>query len=300
MSEYVLEVRGLQKEFSKGVKVVDNISFNVSHGDTFGFLGPNGAGKTTIIRMILGLIKPNDGQVFINNASIQGDYFNAISKVGALVEGPAFYDYLTARKNLEIFGEYSGGVTNEKIRSLLKLVNLEDRADEKVSSYSLGMKQRLGIAQALLNDPKLLILDEPTNGLDPFGVKDMRELIKSLSQQGITILISSHILSEIEQICNKVLIINKGKEVVIGKTEDLIKKKNLYEIICDDIDKLRSIKAKYDYFNIIEEKSVRLRINDITPEELLKLLIYEDLKVKAYYPVTLNLEEYFFNVLEDK
>lgn len=300
MNAVVLEVKNLEKSFGK-TKVVNNISFNVEKGDIFGFLGENGAGKTTTIRMILGLLKIDNGDVFINGKSIKNNFYSAVSKVGALVEGPAFYDYMTAKENLEAFGAYSGGVKKEKIDYLIDLVGLNGRENDKVKEYSLGMKQRLGIAQALLNDPELIILDEPINGLDPKGIKEIRNLMFDLSSKGITILISSHILGEIQHTCNKVIIINKGKQVVSGFTQDLLDKTNMYDIEGTDKDKLVNTLKEIDNITIQNvDDVVRVKISDnLLPEDLLNMIIVNN-KIRVFSPVKVSLEDYFFNTLEGR
>jgi len=223
-SEQVIEVRGLTKKF-RNLTAVDNLDLNVYRGDVFGFLGPNGAGKSTTIRMLLSLIKPTSGEMKIFNKSIVKDRKEIFSKVGAIVEKPDFYLYLSAYKNLEILGKLSGADTSKKkIMEMLELVGLEKRYKSKVKTYSHGMKQRLGLAQALLHDPELIILDEPTTGLDPQGMKEIRDLIIYLSREkGKTIFLSSHILHEVELIATRMIILNKGKVQVEGTVEDLLK-----------------------------------------------------------------------------
>jgi ABC-2 type transport system ATP-binding protein len=298
MSTVVLEVKNLEKSF-RNIKVVNNISFKVEKGDIFGFLGENGAGKTTTIRMILGLLKIDKGDVYIHEKSIKNDFYSAVRKVGALVEGPAFYDYMTAKENLEVFGSYSGRIKKEKIQGLLELVGLKDRENDKVKEYSLGMKQRLGIAQALLNDPELLILDEPINGLDPKGIRDIRNLMFDLSSKGVTILISSHILDEIQHTCNKVLIINKGKYSISGFTKELLDNSNMYDIEATNTDKLVQTLNKIKEVNIQNiDNFVRVKINaDLFPEDLLNMIIVNN-KIRMFSPVKVSLEDYFFDTLE--
>ncbi|MBT2291849.1 ABC transporter ATP-binding protein [Paenibacillus albidus] len=301
MSNIVLKVENLQKSFGKK-KIIDNISFTVEKGDVFGFLGPNGSGKTTTIRMMLGLLKPDHGDVQIINQSVQSNFYGAVSKVGALVEGPAFYEYMTAIENLEAFAAYSGNSDKQLPERLLKVVGLENRGNDKVKDYSLGMKQRLGIAQALLNEPELLILDEPTNGLDPQGIKEIREMIIDLSRQGMTIFLSSHILSEVEQICNKVTIINKGKNMISGFTKELVGISKSYDIEAVEQMSLLSTLEKINGVTVQEAgEIVKVRLADeLPPEQLLYLLIKHEVKVIRYTPVKSSLEEYFFDVVGEK
>lgn len=296
MSDVVLEVNQLEKSFGKH-KVVDQISFSIEKGDIFGLIGPNGAGKTTTIRMLLGLLQPEAGSVKINGYDIKKEFYSAIGRIGALIEGPAFYDYLTAMENLKIFQAYSGLKEIEEIYRILELVELYDRRNDKVKHYSLGMKQRLGLAQALLNKPELLILDEPTNGLDPQGIKDIRKLLKSLSKEGITILFSSHILSEVENMCHKILVLNKGKKVVSGLTKDLITQGDIYDINPVNKEQLILCLKKMASVEIIKNEdvtSVRVKLKTIVPEDLLTYLVKEDVKIKSYQPVRVTLEDYFF------
>lgn len=213
----VLKCTNLKKEV-KGKIIVENISFSINKGDVVGFLGPNGSGKTTVIKLILGLIKISEGKVQINGFDIQKDFEKSIEKVGAIVESPDLYMYLSGLDNLKITANNYKGITKERINEVIKLVGLENRIKDKVSTYSLGMRQRLGIAEALINNPRLLILDEPTNGLDIEGIIEIRNLIKELSNQGTAILISSHNLTEIDNVCNRIIAIKNGKIIA----DDLI------------------------------------------------------------------------------
>lgn len=225
--EVLLNVNNLEKSFGS-FKAVNNISLKVFKGDVYGFLGPNGAGKSTTLRMILGLIKPNDGNIQINNQSIFGNKRNYLNRIGALIERPDFYKNLTGYQNLNILHKMSGLQNKERINEVLKEVGLFEKKNQKVGGYSQGMKQRLGIAQTLLHEPSLIILDEPSNGLDPQGQADMRELILKINRtMGITIIISSHILSEIEKISNRMIVINKGKKIIEGKVSELMNSDSL-------------------------------------------------------------------------
>ncbi|MDZ7764007.1 MAG: ABC transporter ATP-binding protein [Melioribacteraceae bacterium] len=221
--EKVIEVKGLTKRY-KNLIAVDNLDLNVHRGDVFGFLGPNGAGKSTTIRMLLTLIKPTSGSIKIFGKSMPQNRIEILKKIGAIVEKPDFYLYMTAYKNLEILGKISGAdISKNNIMRLLEMVGLSERYNSKVKTYSHGMKQRLGIAQALLHDPELIILDEPTTGLDPQGMKEIRELILHLSkEQNKTVLLSSHILREVELIATRMIIINKGKTKVEGTVDELL------------------------------------------------------------------------------
>lgn len=223
MGNYIVETVGLSKEF-KRFKAVDNINLKIEEGKIYGFLGPNGAGKSTTLKMLLGLVKPTKGQIKILDMDINKNREDILSKIGALIESPSYYRHLTAYENLEILRRVLK-LEKNSIEEVLKTVKLWEVRNKKVKEFSLGMKQRLGIAEALIGNPKLLILDEPTNGLDPVGILEIRELIKSFSKEkGITVIISSHILSEIELIADNVGVINKGRLIYQGTLEKLKEK----------------------------------------------------------------------------
>ncbi|GGE18826.1 ABC transporter ATP-binding protein [Marinithermofilum abyssi] len=218
----VLSVHNLSKRIGKR-EIVKNITFDVQKGEIFGFLGPNGAGKTTTIRMLVGLIRPTAGRVMIGGYPLHQRFLDAIRHVGCIVENPELYPYLTGRENLEHFARMQPDIPPERILEVTQLVELEERIDDPVKTYSLGMRQRLGIAQALLGNPQLLILDEPTNGLDPAGIRDMRRFIRRLSEeQGISVFISSHILHEVQLICDRVAIIHEGEIIRTGPVHQLL------------------------------------------------------------------------------
>ncbi|WP_208589667.1 ABC transporter ATP-binding protein [Gracilibacillus suaedae] len=218
--EYIIQTKNLSKKFGKEL-AVNGVDIRIAKGEIYGFLGPNGAGKSTTIRMLLGLMKPTSGKVAIFGKDLKSERINILKKVGSLVENPSYYPHLTAKENLEAIRKIVG-VPKTRIDEVLKTVRLQDAANKKVKGFSLGMKQRLGIATALLNKPELLILDEPTNGLDPSGIIEIRELIKSLPEKyGMTILISSHLLSEIDQIATTVGIITKGKMIFQDSIEEM-------------------------------------------------------------------------------
>jgi len=219
--EVVLRTRNLSKHYGKRL-AVDNLNLEVKRGEIFGFLGPNGAGKTTTIRMALGLIAPSAGNVEILGHDVATHRAHILPRVGALVETPALYLYMSGRNNLRAVGSVLGGVPDERIDAVLELVGLRARQKDRVRTYSLGMKQRLGVAIALLQDPDILILDEPANGLDPAGIVEMRDLMHRLAAEGKTVFISSHMLSEVQQICTRVAIINLGRLISESSIEELI------------------------------------------------------------------------------
>lgn len=219
--EIILSVEHLKKRIGKRW-IVQDVSFEVKAGEIFGFLGPNGAGKTTTIRMLVDLIRPTEGQVAICGFDVQKDPERALSLVGSIVENPEVYTYLTGWENLEQFARMMPGIDAARIQEVADLVGLDQRIHDKVRTYSLGMRQRLGIAQALLGRPKLLILDEPTNGLDPKGIKEMRSFIRLLAKEGLAVFVSSHLLSEIQVLCDRVAIISRGRVLAVGAVHELL------------------------------------------------------------------------------
>ncbi len=300
--DHVIEVRGLTKKF-KNLVAVNNLDLNVYRGDVFGFLGPNGAGKSTTIRMLLSLIKPTAGSIRIFGMDIKENRAKIYSKIGAIVEKPDFYLYLSAYKNLEILGKMSGADTSKKkIMEMLELVGLAKRYKSKVKTYSHGMKQRLGLAQALIHDPELIILDEPTTGLDPQGMKEIRDLIIYLSKEkNKTIFLSSHILREVELIASRMIIISKGTTQVEGTVDELLKSDKVS--VAFEVDRVEE--AKEIITNSQWQSSFKSTIkNEMTFElaknetsELNKFLIEKGFAVSAVIPVR-SLEDYFLKITE--
>jgi ABC-2 type transport system ATP-binding protein len=223
---------GLSKSYGKRL-AVDHLDLQVDRAELFGFLGPNGAGKTTTIRMALGLIAPTGGSVELFGLEVRSHRGQVLPRVGALVESPALYGYLSGRDNLRAVGDLLGGASEKRIDEVLEIVSLKGRDRDRVRTYSMGMKQRLGLAMALLNDPDLLILDEPANGLDPAGIVEMRDLLRDLAAGGKTVFISSHVLSEVQQICTRVAIINHGKLIRVAPVHDLLKSSGEFEVRVD-------------------------------------------------------------------
>ncbi len=266
-SEKIIEIKNLVKYYGK-FKAIEDVSFDVYKGDVFGFLGPNGSGKSTTIRTMLSLIKPTNGTLNLFGKDLLSNRNFILGKIGCIVEKPDFYKYLSAEKNLEIFGRISGvSVSKKKIHEMIDFVGLKGREKDKLSGFSHGMKQRLGIAQTLLHDPDLIILDEPTTGLDPQGIIDIRNLILQLkNERNKTVLLSSHILSEIELIANRLVIINKGKTLIQGSVKDLL---NAQELIVsfkvDNINLAKTILEKADLINAfesIEDKNILLHLSE--------------------------------------
>ncbi|MBT8379331.1 MAG: ABC transporter ATP-binding protein [Ignavibacteria bacterium] len=301
--ENVIEIINLNKRF-KEIVAVDNLNLKVLRGDVFGFLGPNGAGKSTTIRLLVSLIAPNSGAINIFGESLKENRKKILTRVGAIVEKPDFYNYLSAYKNLKILSKISGiEVKSSRIFELLELVGLKERYKSKVKTYSHGMKQRLGIAQALLHDPELIILDEPTTGLDPFGMKEIRDLIIKLSkEENKTIFLSSHILSEIEMIADRMVIINKGKTIVEGEVKELLNSGTLkvtFEV--DNVDKTKSIldgKSWYKKIDSISEDKLTFTLEQNDIGTLNKYLVENGITVSAVMPKR-SLEEYFLKITSE-
>lgn len=303
MEDLIIKVEQLTKKF-KNFTAVDNLHLNVHRGDIFGFLGPNGAGKSTTIRMLLTLVKPNAGDIQIFGKNILSSRNDILRKIGAIVEKPDFYMYLSAYKNLEILGKLSGADTSRRrIMELLGTVGLDKRAKSKVKTFSHGMKQRLGLAQALLHDPELIILDEPTTGLDPQGMKEVRELIRELKDKGKTIFLSSHILREVELIANRMIIINKGKTLVEGTVDDLLKSDTLdvtFEF--SDIEKASAVINESRFAGMIgsaEKNEYTFKLLKEEIPEANRFFVSKDIDVIAISPRK-SLEEYFLKITEQQ
>jgi ABC-type multidrug transport system ATPase subunit len=218
MTELVIETRMLSKRYGEAIVAVDDLELRVRRGEVYGFLGPNGAGKTTTLRMLLGLVRPTSGEAAVLGAPPGAP--EGLARIGSMVEAPAFYPYLSGRDNLRVLARYAG-IEDGRVEAVLDEVHLRDRAADRSATYSLGMKQRLGVAAALLKDPELLILDEPTNGLDPAGMADMREFIRALGKGGRTVVLSSHLMGEVEQVTDRVGVIRAGSLVAEGTVEEL-------------------------------------------------------------------------------
>jgi ABC-2 type transport system ATP-binding protein len=227
--ETVLSVQGLKKRIGRKT-IIRQVSFDVLAGEIFGFLGPNGSGKTTTIRMLVDLIKPTEGKIIVCGEDISLHPERALAHIGCIVENPEMYAFMTGWENLEHFARMQAGITSARIAEVVEIVGLDQRIQDKVKTYSLGMRQRLGIAQALLGSPKLLILDEPTNGLDPKGIKELREFIRKLADGGMSLFISSHLLSEIQLMCDRVAIIAHGEVIAVGEVDELVSQAGTYTI----------------------------------------------------------------------
>jgi ABC-2 type transport system ATP-binding protein len=291
--------RGLVKRYGELV-AVDHVDLTVEHGDVFGYLGPNGAGKTTSLRMLLGLIRPSEGraELFGRDPLVRGA--KALDGVAGFVEGPAFYPYLSARRNLELLSVYDDG-PRSRIDEVLDLVELRDRARDRVGGYSHGMKQRLGIAASLLRAPRLLLLDEPTTGLDPAGMRDMRQLVRRLAAEGITILLSSHLLYEVEDLCNRVAIVRRGRVVYEGSLAELKATAAAgYRLRAVDLETARRVALSVAGIAdlVAEDGELRFAAGEDAVAMLTVALGRAGVGFTALVPTTASLEELFLDLTE--
>ena len=288
--------RGLVKQYGE-IKAVDHVDLTVEAGDIYGFLGPNGAGKTTAMRMMLGLLRPDEGAVELFGRDPQGGAPAALEGVAGFVETPRFYSYLSGRKNLELLAALDGGDATHRIDPVLARVELSGRAKDKVGNYSQGMRQRLGLAAALLRDPRLLIIDEPTNGLDPGGIRDRRDMIKQLAAQGMTILLSSHLLAEVEELCTRVAIIRNGCVVYEGALADFHARATpRYRLRTTDQARAREIVAAT--VELEPDGSLIFAADEAAAIALSRRLVEAGLGIAALVPEATTLEELFFELTE--
>ena len=294
----VLSTHGLTKDF-KHLRAVDNLDLSICRGDVFGFLGPNGAGKTTTIRLIFGLIYPTSGYVRIAGHQVPGDRQEALRHIAGFVDDPTFYGNMTARRNLRIFGKMNGDVTEQRITEVLELVGLSERGQSKVGSFSHGMRQRLGIALALIHHPDLIVLDEPTSGLDPQGMKDVRELIRDLGQSGTTVFLSSHLLHEVELVCNRAAILRRGRLIAQGPVAELHPASNAVKIMTGNQGKaLEVIRRLVPGGSIKEDEGyIVVESGEGLVAEMVRRLVADDVDVLAVVPaVEQGLEDMFLEL----
>jgi ABC-2 type transport system ATP-binding protein len=289
-----LVARDLTKVIGKRT-IVDGVSLELHPGEVFGFLGPNGAGKTTTIRMLVGLIKPTNGSVTICGHDLRGDFENAMRCIGCIVETPDLYRFMTGRENLEHFARMLGA-TSADIERVASLVMLAHRLDQRVGTYSLGMRQRLGIAQALLGHPKVLILDEPANGLDPAGIREIRELLRSLAATGMSVFVSSHLLAEIELMCDRVAIIHKGRLLRIGSVHELISSRRAVELRVGDADRAGALLAAREVPFDRDTDRFFLHIDEQDAPPVIAELAASGIDIYSVRPRTQSLEEMFIDV----
>ncbi|WP_404470167.1 ABC transporter ATP-binding protein [Sutcliffiella horikoshii] len=277
-------------------EIIKDVSFEVYKGEVFGFLGPNGAGKTTTIRMMVGLMSITSGDIHIDGESIKTDYEKAVRQVGAIVENPEMYKFLTGYQNLKQYARMMPGITAERLDEVIELVGLTDRIKEKVKTYSLGMRQRLGIAQALLHKPKVLILDEPTNGLDPAGIREIRDYLRSLArEEGMAIVVSSHLLSEMELMCDRVGIIQKGELIDIQSIRDFINDggKTLYQLECEPLEEAMALMREMDMPHNLTEGKLQVELDRAAVPMFIKSLVEREIAVFEVKEVTKTLEDKF-------
>jgi ABC-2 type transport system ATP-binding protein len=297
--ELPVEARGLIKRYGD-LSAVDGVDLTVERGDVYGYLGPNGAGKTTSLRMLLGLIRPTEGValLFGRDPLVQGR--RALQGVAGFVEAPRFYPYMTGRRNLEMCAAYDGGGARELIDRVLDDVDLLDRARDRVGNYSHGMKQRLGIAAALLREPQLLILDEPNTGLDPAGMRDMKLLLRRLSGEGITVLLSSHQMADVEELCNKVAIINRGRILYEGDVASLKHSLGVwYRLSSSDPDRAHAIAVHLGLHDLAREgDEVRFSADQPLVERYVAALVDAGIGVRGLVPQEASLEQLFFQLTE--
>lgn len=297
----IVQIKNLSKTIGKKT-IIDDISFDVYPGEVYGFLGPNGAGKTTTIRMIVGLISITKGEILINGISIEKDFEKAISYVGGIVENPEMYKFLTGYQNLIHYARMQN-VKKERLDAVIQLAGLENRIHDKVKTYSLGMRQRLGVAQALLHSPKLLILDEPTNGLDPAGIKELRDYLRKLAaEEGIAIMVSSHLLSEMELMCDRIGIIQNGKFIGVQKVKEFVEdEKGLSVQFTFDSNSIQQAKKCLEEFIPeqtleINDENIVLKVEHEQIPLINKELVSREISVYGINLISKSLEDKFLEV----
>lgn len=294
----IVDLKNVSKVI-KGRKIIDSLSFQVEEGEVFGFLGPNGAGKTTTIRMIVGLISMSDGDIFICNESVREQFEKAIQHVGAIVENPEMYKFLSGYENLLHYARMMKGISKEKIMETVELVGLTERIHDKVRTYSLGMRQRLGLAQSLLHDPKVLILDEPTNGLDPAGIREIRDHLRMLAKERkMAVIVSSHLLSEMEMMCDRIGIIQEGKLVDVQLVKDFVAVEQVFEIELNPVDTaINYLKNVYPEVQMTSsELGISLTVTRDKIPEIIKTLVLQDFHIFGIKEVSKTLEDRFLEL----
>jgi ABC transporter, ATP-binding protein len=306
--EAILSVKNLNKSFGSR-SVIRNVSFDVYGGEIFGFLGPNGAGKTTTIKMIMGFLFPDSGEISICNMNLKKQYEKAMNLVGGIVENPEMYKEMTGYENLRMYARLHDGVTEARIQEVVALVGMQNRAGEKLKKYSLGMKQRIGLAQAIVHKPKLLILDEPTNGLDPAGIKELRDILKKLAhEENIAVFVSSHMLAEMELMCDRVAIIDRGSVIDIKPIEEILHMASQQESYRFEVESESVLKAKelavkmygenslYGGGNFTDDHSVQLIISRDKIPEFNRSLVENGISVYAISEMENSLEDAFIAI----
>ncbi|WP_238858787.1 MULTISPECIES: ABC transporter ATP-binding protein [unclassified Clostridium] len=298
MAKQILLLDNVHKSI-KNKEIVKGITFSINEGEVLGFLGPNGAGKSTTLRMIVGLSSPTSGKILIDGYSITKDYVKAMSKVGCIIEGPDMYNYLSGLENLKMLASMNKNITNEDITRVIELVGMQNRINEKVSTYSLGMKQRLGLAQALIHKPKLLILDEPTNGLDPSGINEFRHIIKDLAKkENIAVLVSSHLISEVELMCDTVAIIKSGTLLKYASVSELISDKEVSFVLSDNSKGIKILKDKWNIDSSLINNKIIAKVDVSKIEKINSSFIEEGIAIKFVSINQRTLEDLFLSLTE--
>ncbi|MDP4155426.1 MAG: ABC transporter ATP-binding protein [Bacillota bacterium] len=299
--EPIVELKSVTKVIS-GRKIIDDISFVVNKGEVFGFLGPNGAGKTTTIRMMVGLMGITSGDITIAGASIKKNFTEAVGHVGAIVENPEMYKFMSGFDNLVHFSRMTTGVTKSKINEVVELVGLTERIHDKVKTYSLGMRQRLGLAQCLLHDPEVLILDEPTNGLDPAGIREIRDYLRLLAREkNMAVIVSSHLLSEMEMMCDRIGIIQTGRLVDVQLVEEFIHgADSVYEFEVVPSDKAISLLKNQGWRVTTSRRGITVKIKKEEIPAVVKDLVEADIQIFAIKEATKTLEDRFLEVTSER
>ncbi|MBU3128925.1 ABC transporter ATP-binding protein [Clostridium tagluense] len=296
----IVQIKNVTKKIGKKV-IIDDLTFDVRSGEVFGFLGPNGAGKTTTIKMLLGLMSITKGEMYIDGINVEKDFEKAIAKVGGIIENPDLYKYLTGYQNLIHFFRMYPNLKKERVDEVIKIVGLEKTIHNKIKTYSLGMRQRLGIAQALLNSPKLLVLDEPTNGLDPAGIHELRNHLRTLArEENVAVIVSSHLLSEMELMCDRVGILQNGKLVRIQDMKEMLEDEvdSVIALTVTPIEKaktyLESLSSKYK--PKINDKEIEIKENIEKVPELVEKLVSQGIKIYGVHKVQQSLESKFLEM----
>ncbi len=298
MKEDILKVDQVNKRI-KGRHIIKDVTIRIKKGEVLGFLGPNGAGKSTTLRMIVGLSKPDDGRITIDGHDIQRDYVKAMAQVGCMIEGPDMYNNMTGLQNLEMLNLMGSRAPRSEVDRLVALVGLENRIGDKLKEYSMGMKQRLGLAAALLHSPKLLVLDEPTNGLDPQGIYEFRQIVEELAASGVAVLISSHLISEVQLMCDQVAIINQGEIIRYGPVEDLV---DAGEVVwkTSDNGQMLNLLNRLNIEARIDHEGVVARVAEGQVASINRRLVSETIDLYEVIRTEKTLEELFLEMTENQ
>lgn len=292
----IVQLRNLSK-IIKGKQIIDNLSLDIYPGQITGFLGPNGSGKTTTIRLMTGLMDMTEGEVIIDGVSLKENYEDAIENVGVIVENPEMYKYLSGYKNLLHFARMHKNISKERINEVVRQVGMENRIHEKVSTYSLGMRQRLGLAQSLLHRPKFLILDEPTNGLDPAGIREFRDHLRKISkEENVAVFVSSHLLSEMELMCDRIAVIQNGKLIDV-RTRDLeLSTATVYAIEATPIDQFIPLLEAAELTFIVKEKQIEIEISKDQIPNIIAKAVAANISIYSVQPMQKTLEDQFLEM----